>query len=82
MQARKQRERLLGGASCRIDIGTFQNDMTNIRTKDDVLTLFIHLGYLAYHVDERTVSIPNEEIRQEFIRAVTMGKHRKIRRES
>lgn len=69
---------MLGGAECKIDIGTFQNDMTNIRSKDDVLTLLVHLGYLAYHAKEKTVSIPNEEVRQEFIRAVASGKHREI----
>lgn len=67
--------RMLGGASCPIDIGTFQNDMTNIKCKDDVLTLLVHLGYLAYDVNHKTVFIPNEEVRQEFLRAVTAGKH-------
>ncbi len=66
---------MLGGAHVPIDIGTFQNDMTSIRQKDDVLTLLIHLGYLAYNGKEKTVFIPNEEVRQEFIRAVTAGKH-------
>ncbi|XCP83954.1 AAA family ATPase [Roseburia hominis] len=66
---------MLGGAHYPVDIGTFQNDMTNIKRKDDVLTLLAHLGYLVYDADEKTVFIPNEEIRQEFIRAVTMGKH-------
>lgn len=36
----------------------------------DVLTLLIHLGYLAYDSDTKSVFIPNEEVRQEFIRAV------------
>lgn len=67
---------MLGGAAIPVDVGTFQNDMTSIRQKDDVLTLLVHLGYLAYNAMEKTVSIPNEEVRQEFIRAVTMGKHR------
>ena len=62
---------MLGDAAIKIDPGTFQNDMTIIKSKDDVLTLLVHLGYLAYDVDERTVRIPNDEVRQEFIRAVT-----------
>ena len=63
---------MLGGAHCAIDIGTFQNNMTSIRRKDDVLTLLAHLGYLAYRSTDRTVSIPNEEVRQEFMRAVAV----------
>ncbi len=66
---------MLGGARISIDTGTFQNDMTTITCKDDVLTLLIHLGYLAYDADSRSVHIPNEEIREEFVRAVAMGKH-------
>ncbi|MDD6444967.1 MAG: PD-(D/E)XK nuclease domain-containing protein, partial [Lachnospiraceae bacterium] len=38
-------------------------------SKDDVLTLLIHLGYLAYNQVKKTAFIPNEEIRQEFISA-------------
>lgn len=65
---------MLGGESCRIDIGSFQNDMTSFQSRDDILTLLVHLGYLSYDEDRETVSIPNEEIRQEFMRAVKGGK--------
>lgn len=71
---------MLGGAQCIIDTRTFQNDMTNIRSKDDVLTLLIHLGYLAYEAETKSVYIPNEEIQQEFIRALKLGRHREIAR--
>ena len=69
---------MLGGAHYKIDIGTFQNDMTNIERKDDVLTLLVHLGYLTYDADEKAVSIPNEEVQQEFVRAVMGGRHKEI----
>ena len=69
---------MLGGAHIPIDAGSFQNDMINIRKRDDVLTLLVHLGYLAYHSVEKSVFIPNEEIREEFIRAVATGKHKEI----
>lgn len=69
---------MLGGAHIRIDVATFQNDMTTIKNKDDVLTLLVHLGYLAYNIEYRTVYIPNEEVREEFVRAVTAGKHTEI----
>ncbi|MDO4339475.1 MAG: AAA family ATPase [Eubacteriales bacterium] len=71
---------MLGGAHCKIDTATFQNDMTNIKGKDDVLTLLVHLGYLAYDADEKTVFIPNEEVRQEFVRSVTSGRRKEIAR--
>lgn len=64
---------MLGGKSNKIDTGTFQNDMTSFKTKDDILTLLVHLGYLAYDEASRCVFIPNEEVRQEFVRAVRNG---------
>jgi hypothetical protein len=69
---------MLGGAHCPINTISFQNDMTSIQSRDDVLALFVHLGYLAYDADKKTVYIPNEEIRQEFIRAVRAGKHKEV----
>jgi len=69
---------MLGGAHLKIDTGTFQNDMTSIKRKDDVLTLLVHLGYLAYDANEKRVFIPNEEVRQEFVRAVSTGRHQEI----
>lgn len=61
---------MLGGESWEIDTGTFQNDMTTFKSKDDVLTLLVHLGYLAYEEGSRSVFIPNEEVREEFVRAL------------
>lgn len=61
---------MLGGVSCKIDIGTFQNDMTSFHGRDDVLTLLVHLGYLAYNQERQEVFIPNEEVRGEFLRAI------------
>lgn len=69
---------MLGGNKCKIDTGTFQNDMTNIKSRDDVFTLLVHLGYLAYDGQEKAVYIPNKEIRLEFLRAIRKGKHQEI----
>lgn len=69
---------MLGGSHIKVDVSAFQNDMTSIRSRDDVLTLLVHLGYLAYNTDSKAVYIPNEEIREEFVRAVTAGKHTEI----
>lgn len=70
---------MLGGSNVKIDLISFQNDMTTIRCGDDVLTLLVHLGYLAYDIDGKSVCIPNEEIRQEFLQVVTTGKHTEAR---
>ncbi|MEY8485188.1 hypothetical protein AALD74_25845 [Lachnospiraceae bacterium 48-21] len=32
----------------KVNTRKFQNDMTTFKTKDDVLTLLVHLGYLTY----------------------------------
>lgn len=61
---------MLVGNHCRLNPRTFQNDMTSFRSKDDVLTLLVHLGYLAYDISEKTVSIPNLEVEAEFTNAI------------
>ena len=57
---------LMNGGSIRIDPRTFQNDMTTLLGRDDVLSLLVHLGYLAYDIGSSEVSIPNREIRNAF----------------
>lgn len=65
---------MLSGASIEVDVSAFQNDMVTFADKDDVLTLLIHLGYLAYNPVKKTAFIPNEEIRQEFVAATKKKK--------
>lgn len=62
---------MLAGESIEINTGTFTNDMTTFASKDDVLTLLVHLGYLTYHRPDRTVSIPNKELAQEYVNAIS-----------
>ena len=61
---------MLGNIPCKVNTRKFQNDMTTFRTRDDVLTLLVHLGYLAYDESDGKVRIPNREIAQEFLNAV------------
>lgn len=61
---------MLSGASVKVNTLTFQNDIANIRNKDDVLTYLIHLGYLGYDQPRKEAFVPNEEIRQELMTAV------------
>ena len=65
---------MLGGESIQINPGTFNNDMTTFHSKDDVLTLLVHLGYLSYNTETKEVSIPNEEVRGEFYNAISTTK--------
>ena len=62
---------MLAGERVQVNIGTFSNDMTSFQGKDDVLTLLIHLGYLSYHWPDKTVIIPNKEVSQEYINAIS-----------
>ena len=62
---------MLAGESVRINTGTFSNDMTTFATKDDVLTLLVHLGYLTYDNEKETVEIPNREVSQEYVNAIS-----------
>ena len=59
---------LIGGLRVKVDTLGFANDLTSFRGKDDVLTLLIHLGYLAYDAESGTAYIPNEEVKKIFQR--------------
>lgn len=61
---------MIAGDRCKVNPNKFQNDMTSFKSKDDILTLLIHLGYLSYDIDRCEVYIPNEEIRGEFKNAI------------
>jgi hypothetical protein len=60
---------MLVGERITVDVRMFENDMTTFHSRDDVLTLLIHLGYLGY--DRRGKAyIPNEEVKASFYRAI------------
>lgn len=61
---------LLGGGEVKVDTVGFANDLVTFRNRDDVLTLLIHLGYLAYDEFTGRARIPNQEIRLEFAKTV------------
>ncbi|MBR4182347.1 MAG: AAA family ATPase [Lachnospiraceae bacterium] len=66
---------LIGGVDVKVDTKGFANDLVTFRGQDDVLTLMIHLGYLAYDSEAGTVHIPNEEIKLEFQKAIKYVHH-------
>ncbi len=61
---------MLGGQRCSIDVESFQNDITSFNSADDVVTLLIHMGYMAYDSRTKKVFIPNDEVRSSFLRAI------------
>ena len=58
--------RLIAGEEIEVRTSRFANDFETFRSRDDVLTLLIHLGYLTWHREDGTAHIPNEEVRREF----------------
>lgn len=52
--------------------------MTDFRTKDDVFTYLIHLGYLAYDRKEKQCYIPNGEVRGQWILSIRQSPDYKI----
>lgn len=63
---------MIAGNQVKINTGSFTNDMQTFHRTDDVLTLLIHLGYLAYDFEKKHVYIPNKEISHEFLNAVAV----------
>ncbi|MDE7353009.1 MAG: ATP-binding protein [Acetatifactor sp.] len=58
--------RLIAGEEVEVRTNRFENDFETFKSRDDVLTLLIHLGYLTWHEEDGTAHIPNEEVRTVF----------------
>ena len=43
-----------------------------------MLTLLVHLGYLSYDSKEQSVCIPNNEIQNEYVNAVSVSDWREV----
>lgn len=61
---------MLSGGRCKVNPTKFQNDMSIITSRDDVLTVLIHLGYLSYDWRKSECYIPNREVAGEMVNAV------------
>jgi len=61
---------MLAGGRIEINPGKFKNDMISVSGKNDVLTLLVHLGYLTFDLESRTVAIPNKEVSEEYMNAI------------
>ena len=65
--------RMLAGETCEVNPIGFTNDLSQIRSRDDVLTVLIHLGYLTYDRRKKECRIPNLEVSGEMESAVKMN---------
>lgn len=69
-------KKLIAGESTVINPSDFNNTVDGIKSKDDVFTYFVHLGYLSFKpIFENgqlkgEVRIPNYEIEQEFSKMI------------
>ncbi|MCD8201124.1 MAG: AAA family ATPase [Clostridia bacterium] len=57
---------LLAGDKVGIDVAGFFTDIESFTTRDEILALLVHLGYLTFDSATKTVWIPNHEITDEF----------------
>ncbi len=61
---------MIAGNEISVNVRNFKNELSEIKTKDDVLTYLIHLGYVNYNKTTGLCRIPNKEIRQEWEAAI------------
>ncbi len=61
---------VLAGGRVKVNTTKFRNDLWDVRSRDDVLTVLIHLGYLSFDWQERECYLPNYEVSEELANAV------------
>ncbi len=72
-------EQILRGEHPKVSVLRFNFDLSFIGTDVELFTLFIHLGYLTYNLEDQTVAIPNKEIGMEIVEALRGSKtHEKL----
>ena len=69
---------ILSGGRVTVDPTGFQNDLSVIRSKDDVLTVLIHLGYLSFDWKRNQCYVPNKEVEGELVNAVKNNKWEEV----
>ena len=61
---------LLSGGRVKVNTTKFQNDLSVVNSRDDVLTVLIHLGYLSFDWRRNECYVPNYEVKGELSNAV------------
>lgn len=71
-------EQMLAQQPTKVTVSTFGNDSNIINSKDELLTLLIHYGYLGYDSVSHNAYIPNLEVRQELLQAIKNGNRQEL----
>ncbi len=69
---------MISGGKVIVETESFQNDLSQIHSKDDALTALIHLGYLGYDNDRKSAFVPNYEVAKAFQMALKTGEWNEI----
>ena len=69
---------MLSGGKVMVETDAFQNDLSEIHSKDDAITALIHLGYLGYDEDRKSAYVPNYEVAKAFQMALKTGEWSEI----
>ena len=64
--------RMMGGEKVDVQVSSFRNTMDSFLDKNDVFTYLLHIGYLAYDDEAQQCYIPNEEVRQQWVHALSV----------
>lgn len=62
--------KMISGDYIDVNVTSYKNTLTGFKTRDDVFTYLIHLGYLAYDSKKEQCYIPNREVQGEWINAL------------
>ena len=54
-----------------MNTGTFSNDLSNIKSRDEALTALIHLGFKKQGDNRGIAYVPNYEVRYTFLSRVS-----------
>ena len=72
---------MLGGESVDVNVTQYLNTMNSFRTMDDAFTYLLHVGYLTYDLKDKTCRIPNGEVRQEWLNAISIDEEYRVTNE-
>ncbi len=72
--------RMIAGERCFVNPKGFNNDLSEIHSRDDVLTVLIHLGYLSYDRRAKECFVPNLEVLGEMENAIRDSSWKEVTR--